>query len=398
MTKFSAIALALAVSASCSKKDNKDAPAPAPTPAAPTPAPAKPAPTPEPKASAVKVDPEIARLVKEIVAKCEIQPDTMYVSCNGNEAYAVVEYAAKNKLSNTYESLAEIALTDGAKDPKVRAAVVGTWNTFRDRDLQKQNSTPAAADRVLALYPQAINDSFAYAAGIPLIAGKRAELTAVLDKLPLSTLKTRSIEYYLDWGGIAALPDVQHFYETATDDKVRASAARSVGFAFGGLLSPHPIADADKTKLCDWAKSIATDAKTETTSKTLGAALDALGKCSGTYIDDALAVIQTRLAAAKLNETLADSLHHTCWAEGIVGGTPNGTKEQCAKAFGILEKALGDKTIDKSALQSGIFTAEFLGKNSPDLKPKAVALVSRFASNKDVAPVVKDTLARLQKK
>lgn len=395
MTKLSSILMSVALCASaCSKKDNQ---APAPNPkvsVTPTPAPAHEA----PKASTVTIDPEVQRLVKEIVAKCDVQPEYMQVSCNGNEAYAVIDYAAQKKLTSTFESLAEIALTDGAKDPKVLTAVLATWNTFRDVDLQKKNSTPAAAERVLKLYPLAAKASaFSYAAGIPLVAGKRAELTAVLDKLPAdSNLKARSIESYLDGGGIAALPDVQNYYKTSTDDGIRSAALWSVGVALGGVLAPGQVSDADKTQMCDWVKSVVKDPAASGDSQAFAGAIESLSRCKGAYIDDALAAIASRLATMKLNERLANGLNHMCWAEAVVGGTPNGSKEQCAKAFSTLEKAMAVKDVDKSGLEAGLFAAEYLGKNSPDLKSKAKALIGKFASNKDVGKTAKDSLGRLK--
>src|SRR5687768_14360676 len=128
----------------CEKKEEppKTTPTAAPTTSAATTTSAA-APT-----GAVGIDPEIQKKVQAIVTGCSIDEKEMRVSdCKNNEDRAVINYAAEKKISNAFESLAEIALTEGAKDKKVLAAVVGTWNTFKDPELQKQNSTPAAAER-----------------------------------------------------------------------------------------------------------------------------------------------------------------------------------------------------------------------------------------------------------
>ncbi len=395
----SILMMSVALCAACSKKDDKAA-TPAPEsktaakeePKAATPTPAKE----EPKKSTVTVDPEIARMVKEIVAKCDIQVDSMYVSCNGNEPYAVINYAADKKISNAFESLAEIALTDGAKDPKVLVAVVATWNSFQDHALEKQNSTPAAAERVLELYPKAAKaSSWQYAAAIPLIAGKRAELTAIVNKLPPEQ-QAPTITWYLDWGGIAALPDVQAFYKGAANDDVRRAAAWSVGVSLGAMYQPENVPDADKAQMCDWAKTLVKDPATP--EPAFGGAAESLSRCKGAYLDDVLAAVEVRLGTGKLTDTLANSLHHMCWAEGLVGGTPNGSKEQCAKAFALVEKGLSDKDASVAGRTAGLYAVEFIGQNAPDLKAKAKALAGKFSADKDLGQAAKVALDGLNKK
>lgn len=403
MTKLHSLLLATALCASCSKsKDDKasgSASAQAPEaktvttdkPTAPPPAaePAKPA-------STVTVDPEIQRMVKDMVAKCTIDTTYMNVQCNNNEDGAIIDYAAQKKISNMFESLAEIALTDGAKDPKTFTAIVATWNTFRDPALEKQNATPAAAERVLKLYPTAAKaGNWQYAAAIPLIAGKRAELTEIISKLPPEQ-EAAAVQQYLMWGGAAALPDVQTIYKTATDDQVKSAATNGVGLAIGGPFSDGTASDADKATLCDWAKSVVTDASAS--EPAFAGAAESLDRCKGAYIDDVIAGVDARLAKGKLTFRLANNLYHTCWAEGLVGGTPNGTKDQCAKAFAVLAKGIDDKDAPVDGRTTGLSSVGFLGENDPDLKPKAKALAGKYASDKQLGQSAKSALDDLNKK
>lgn len=122
------------------------------------------------------------------------------------------------------------------------------------------------------------------------------------------------------------------------------------------------------------AKGIAADASVSDSS--LGAALDSLSRCGGAYIDAGLAAIEASIKAKHLSTTTDDALHHMCRAEGMIGGTNNGSKEQCAKAFALLEGGINDKDHRPGSVKQGVFTAEMLGKNPPDLKPKAKALLT----------------------
>jgi hypothetical protein len=277
-----------------------------------------------------------------------------------------------------FESLAEIAVT--AKDPKVKAAVIGTWNTFSDRALEQGNATAAAASRVLALYPQVPGDAdrFAYAAPIPLIAGQRAQLTAVLSKLPASRLKDASIQWYLDAGGTAALPDVQAFYTGATTDGQRAAALWSVGIAVY-----NQVADADKAAMCDWTKAVAADPATTTSA--LASATSSLGRCKGAYIDGARAALAGRIAKEHVTETTANALQHMCWSEGVVGGAVNATPAQCAQTLAILDKAVSDKDAAAPAVRQALWVVEMIGKYGDGQREPAKALLTRFKNNADKA-------------
>src|SRR5262245_30837361 len=207
--------------------------------------------------SAVQIDPEVEKRIKDIVANCTVDETSLSVSsCKGDEQYAPLNYAADKKIGNFFESIGEIALTQGAKDKKIFGAVVSTWNTFRDVELQKKNSTAAAAERVIKLVALVPDDvyGFAYAAAVPLLAGQRDKLTAALAaKKPGSRLRAGMYAWYLNWGGAAALQDVQAFYSKATTDEERYQATWSVGIANHEGSS---VPDADKTKMCDWAKSM----------------------------------------------------------------------------------------------------------------------------------------------
>jgi hypothetical protein len=328
----------------------------------------------------VVIDPEIQKKVQAIVTGCQVDEKYLSVSgCKNSEDYAVIEYAAQKKISNTFESLAEIALTEGAKDKKVLAAVVGTWNTFKDPELQKQNSTPAAAERVLKLYEQVPDDHrrFADAAAIPLLAGKREQLTALVKKRPAkSDLKTSTITNYLRWGGAGALADAKDFLKNATTDDEKYSAVWGVGVA---AFDPK-LPEADKTKMCDWAKEVASDASLS--ARVFGAAVDSLGRCKGPYIDHALTVIEARIAKEKMSEPVANGLHHMCWAEGVIGGTVNGTQPQCEKALALLIKGAEDKDTPPAAASQAVWAIEMLGKNGGQEK-KAKEALDKLSNHKE---------------
>jgi hypothetical protein len=385
MKKLVPACTALALIATGCSKQKEEPPAAEPKAATPTPVePTAPSPPPAPPAPpGIQIDPEIHELVKAIVSGCTVDEQAGSVwDCKNGEDYAVINYAAPKRLTSTFESLAEIALTDGAKDPKVLTAVIATWNSFGDRELQKLNSTPAAAERVLKLFEKVSPDAdrFAYAAPIALAAGKKDALTAILKKLPAtSRLKQASVQQYLSWGGVAALPDVQAFFQSGANDEEKAAAVWSVGVA---LYDPA-VAEGDKAQMCDWAKTIAADPAI--TTRVLASASGSLARCKGAYIDAALSAVEARIAAEKLSDRASDSLHHLCWAEGIVGGAVNGTKEQCERGFAILARALTDKDAPPGALRQGVWVAEMLGKNGEGLDKQAKALISKFKSHKDAA-------------
>jgi hypothetical protein len=355
---------------------------------------------PEPAAPAsVKIDPEIDKRVKAIVANCKVDAENNSISdCKSGEDEDIFKYANdnKDKATGLFESLAEIALTDGAKDPKVLVAVVETWPGFSDHAFEKKASTPAAAERVIKLYDK-VNPSsnrWGNAARVPLLAGKHADLAAALAKLGNDRAELRHHAYsdFAQFGGMDALADVQAVYKSTKDELDKSAALRGVGFA----VHENAIADADKAKACDWVKGVAADASVSDSS--LGASLDSMSRCGSAYIDAGLAAIEANIKAKHLSTTMTGALHHMCWAEGMVGGTNNGSKEQCAKAFALLEGGLNDKDAQPGSLKGGVFTAEMLGKNSPDLKPKAKALLTKLSSNKDkdVADAAKSTLKTLK--
>ena len=189
-----------------------------------------------------------------------------------------------------------------------------------------------------------------------------------------------------------ALADVQAVYKTSKDEADKAAALQGVGIA----VHTNTLADADKGKACDWVKEAAADASVADGS--LGAALDSMSRCGSAYIDAGLAAIEANIKAKHLSETTEDALHHMCWAEGMIGGTNNGSKEQCVKAYALLEAGMNDNDVPPAALSGGVFVVEMLGKNSPDVKPKAKALLKKLSSNKDknVADAAKRSLESLK--
>lgn len=405
MKKF-AIAVALLAAAGCGKKNDGDASKkttepektkePEKTPDKPkevAKTPDKPKETPAP--AGVKIDPEIAKRVKAVVDNCTFDMDNKRFSdCKNNESDEIFQYALKNKSTTIFESMAEIALTDGAKDPKYLIAVSESWPQFSDRDIQKGASTPAASERVIKLF-SVVNpgsERFSNAAAIPLLAGKRADLTAALIKLgdDRAELRRASFQQYLKFVGAEGLADLQAYYKSAKTDDDKIAAVGAVGYGI------KDVPDADKAKLCDWAKEVAAD--TSLTPFALRGALDSLSRCGGAYIDAALTDIEASIKDKKLNRHTSEMLYHMCWAEGVVGGTVNGTKEQCAKAYTILENGFNDKDAPPAEMSGSLFAIEMLGKGEAGNMPKAKALLTKLSSNKDknVADAAKGELKNLK--
>ncbi|MEO8701594.1 MAG: hypothetical protein ABI867_16230 [Kofleriaceae bacterium] len=389
------------VAVGCSKKDSGSAPPAKEEPKGSATEPVKDKPkTPEPTTSAsVKIDPEIDKRVKAIVASCKVDaPNNSISDCKAGEDEAIFKYALENKDKATglFESLAEIALTDGAKDPKVLVAVVETWPGFSDHDFEKKASTPAAGERVIKLYDKvnAHSSRWSNAARVPLLAGKHAELAAALAKLGADRAELRHDAYssFVEFGGMDALADLQAVFKGSKDELDRSAALQAVGRAVHG----NALADADKVKACDWVKGVAADSSVA--DGILGAALDSLSRCGSAYIDAGLAAIEANIKAKHLSTMADDALHHMCWAEGMIGGANNGSKEQCAKAFALLEAGVNAKDHQPASLSQAAFTAEMLGKNSAELKPKAKALLTKLAANadKDVAAAGKRGLDGLK--
>ncbi len=391
----------LIIVAGCSKKDSGSA-TQATEGSAVAPVKEKEAPkVPEPAraASTVKIDPEIDKRVKAIVANCTIDAANSSISdCKGGEDEAIFKYARDNmdKATGLFESLAEIAITDGAKDPKVLVAVVETWPGFSDHDFEKKASTPAAAERVIKLYDKvkASSDRWSNAARVPLLAGKHADLAAMLAKLPADRAELRHNAYrsFVQFGGMDGLADLQAVYTSTKDELDKSAAVYAVGLA----VHDNTLADADKVKACDWVKGAAADASVP--DGVLGAALDSLSRCGSAYIDAGLAAIEANIKAKHLSTTTSDALHHMCWAEGMVGGSNNGSKEQCAKAFSLVEAGINDKDAQPGSVAQAVFAVEQLGKNSPDLKAKAKALLTKLSASKDkaVADTAKGSLGRMK--
>ncbi|MEO8701922.1 MAG: hypothetical protein ABI867_17895 [Kofleriaceae bacterium] len=349
----------------------------------------------------MKIDPEIARRVKAVVENCKIEVPTWQIwDCKGDVRDQIVSYAVKDKVVGVYEMLAEMALTDGAKDKRLLVAIADSWPHFRDRAFQIQASTPAAAERVIALYARATGSERFPEAAVPLAAGKHAELSAALGKLPASSkLRHAAISAYLDWGGSTRLSDVQTFYAKASDDGERYAAAWAVGNAIGDNLDramgKPELAGADKTKLCDWVKGIATDAAA--TTGAVAGAVASLGRCQGAYIDDALTALEGQLANGKLTADLTTALHHMCWGGVVTGGTINGTKAQCARAFDLLATGVAGKDVPPGVLRTALWTAGALAQNEPGLGARTKQLLAKFTghADKDVADQARDGIKEI---
>ncbi|MFO0549725.1 MAG: hypothetical protein U0271_15135 [Polyangiaceae bacterium] len=389
-------------SGSASGKASASAPPKASTAAAATSTP--PVATAEPPKT-IELDKETERLLRAIVAACKIGDDASIGDCPKGEAQELGKYAKEKQPKNFHLTLAELALTEGKKDTKLAAAAMNSLSNYvvaGGVDWLKANATPEAATRVLQLIetaPDSYSFYFGSAVDVPLAAGKFAETTAALRKAASSSLRWSGFNAYLDYGGIAALPEVQTLAKDATlKPSERASLISGVGRAvYPGLFGSDPVLpDADKTTACDWAKTYLSDAD----PKLANAAADSMGRCRGAYVDAALEALGPRLEKEKVDTELVASVYHQCWAEGVVGGAVNGTPDQCKKTLDLVEKALGVKDLETSTVRWAVMVVGWLGESQADNVKKAQSILGKYVGNKEksVAEAAKEGLDKLKKK
>ncbi len=342
------------------------------------------APSAAPAAPAFTPDPDVVKLVKAVATGCKIDADAFPRDCKANETDALYRYAGDKKPESFYATAADLALGEGAKDPQVFRAALYAFNFVPD-DVEwlQKNATPATAERTLKLLPlvdeQAASVFGTSASALLLLAGKRAEETAFLMKDAKPDIQAHMFAGYLRYGGVAAIDDVRAATKLP-NRTTRYDAASAVSYAMSSVLGgSHPLSDADHATMCDFAKELVASSD----EAVVGGASDSLARCKGPYIDFALQTLGARAESDKPTRQLSDAIYHQCWAEGVVGGAMNGSKEQCAKAIDILEKMADAKGIDDDALAGTLFSIGYVSKNGgPDLTKRGKAILAKFAGNK----------------
>ncbi|MBK8942801.1 MAG: hypothetical protein IPM79_35685 [Polyangiaceae bacterium] len=249
--------------------------------------------------------------------------------------------------------------------------------------MAQRRRDPEAAERTLKLLagaPEGYGWTVNMAAKVPLAAGKVDETVAALrgSKAKLKSAYSLLIPY----AGIGALPAAQAVARDASlGPEVRANAVRGVSRAVDpGIFRNEPVLEAsDKTKACDWAKELASDA----TPQIANAAADALSYCEGAYIDAALTALAPRVDAEKPTNQLIASVFHQCWGHAVVGRPPNGSQAQCKKAIELVDK-LSTKEQLAAGDASWIATvAGGIGRDCGDCKPKAKEILGRIKGHKE---------------
>jgi hypothetical protein len=348
-------------------------------------------------APALKIDAEAQKLLAAIVAKCKVDEDDGDIdSCPDEESRKLFEYARDKKPPNVVETLAEAAVKAGEQDKKTRGAAVAmlSWMAREcDRDWLKQNSTPAAAERVLKLagtLPESFWMSGADAcAAIPALGGRAVELAAELDKRsPNENFPSSVVAWMLEYGGSAVLPVLESLTKSKAE-KMRNAATRAADVA---NASTSKLPEAERTRACDWAKGFIGNADPQVA----GGALGAMTRCKGAYLDAALDALEKRMGSGPLDETLAQLPHHACWAEGVVGGSVNGTPEQCKRALGLSAKAAETPSLKGEPLRLIVWGIAQIAQNG-NLRTEGKALLQKLASHpeKVAADAAREGLGKL---
>ncbi|MFO0618663.1 MAG: hypothetical protein U0414_39085 [Polyangiaceae bacterium] len=337
-------------------------------------------------APAFKADPEVVRLVKAIATGCTISNDGYARDCKAGEEEALFAYVRKNKPENYFGTLADLALGEGKSDKAlftVATHEIGFLPSDMGEGWYAKNGTPEAVDRLLqavaAVEPSRLSRVGPGVSAVVLAAGKRAEFMRFLDARPATDdLRRSAVLYWIKYGGVEALADLDHF-ASAGDETVRYDAGWSPGVALPGPFGGTPVPDATKQTICDAAKKLLDH---EDRSVFHGAA-ESLSRCKGPYLDAALDALEKRVSGSGPTKGDANSLYHMCWAEGVVGAAPNGTKEQCERALAALEKLAEREGADSDDVFMAVFAARTFARDVPDLKPRARALRDRFKSHKE---------------
>jgi hypothetical protein len=342
-----------------------------------------PAPAASPAATEAKleIDPETKKLFEAILASCKMQEGGGIDSCPSQEDQKLFDYARDKKPPHLVETIAEITVS--SKEAKALAAAVGMlrWMaTELDRDWLKQNATPAAAERMLKLVETA-DDELKYtfpepAAAVILLAGKHADLDAALKKRkPESRLTASTYSYFADYGGVAVLPLLDALTKSPNED-LRYAATQAASIA---MYRPK-LSEEDQKKVCDWAKGyLAHDDEAVSAG-----AVDGMSRCKGVYIDAALDAFEARVGKGALGYRWAQVPHHSCWAEGRVGGIINGTNEQCKRALSLSDKALQSKELKGEPRRVVVFGIEMIAKNA-NLQTEAKPILQKYVADSESA-------------
>lgn len=381
----SLVAAVLLAAAGCGSESPSSASAEPAKSAAPTAGATTPAPAAEKK---IELDAETQKLVRAAAEKCATNDATEAVEkCPAGEYDAIGTYAKDKKPANFHVTLAEMALTEGAKDKKIYAVAMNALGNFADaggRDWLKAGATPEAAERTLKLIadaPEGYGWYFGRAVTIPLSAGRIDETTAALKATKAKDVRRNGFVYYLKYAGIGALPAVQALVkDSSLKPEERGAAMRSVssGVDKGIFGNEVTLGDADKTKACDWAKEMAGDADFDVAKN----AWDALGDCGGAYIDAALTAIEP-LAATGTHHEMITGAFHQCWGHAVVGRPPNGNAEQCKKAFDIVVKVSERSDIKPHSLSWAVTVLGAIARDTADIRAKGKDLVTKYKTHKE---------------
>lgn len=333
-------------------------------------------------------DVEVVNLLKAIASGCEVDDARAAVrACKANEDETLTRYIEEKKPDALYGTAALVAVVAAAaKDRKLFAVAVNTFNRLpADPAFLKANATTGAAAAVAKLLPLVPEGMDAYlaqgAAAVMLLAGRRAELTMLLssagtgDGTVKPTVAKSMWTYYLKYGGVDAIDDLRGALKSR-DAGARYNAAIAPAASLG---ANSPLSDSDRVKVCDFAKEVVAMGD----DATLGAAADSLAECGGAYSDAALDALATKTGGPTASSGVIHGAYHQCWSRGIVGGKVNGTKAQCERALGILEKITEIKDLDPETLGSALWALGYTGKNGGDETFKrAKAILAKFAGHK----------------
>lgn len=356
-----------------------------------------------PQPKAIELDPEVQKLVKAAVEKCKVSDyDESVSDCPADEMEAIGKYAKEKKPKNFHLTLAEMALTDGAKDKKVYAVAVNALGNYVEsggRDWTKAAATPEVVERTLKILsgaPEKYGDYVNYAAKLGWAAGKFDETVAAL-KASKAKVRRGGFSSILALGGIAGLPTAQALVkDTTLKPEERAGAVRAVNAAVDpGWFGEVPVmAEPDKAKVCDWAKELINDETLEVAN----AAADALSVCGSAYIDAALVGLAARVEKEPASNALIGSVFHQCWGQAVVGRKPNGNMEQCKKAIELVDKLSKKDPLQASDANWINIVAGGIGKDCEECKPKAKEILGRFKDHKEkyVADSAKKELEKLK--
>jgi hypothetical protein len=358
----------------------------------------------------VAVNPDVKKLVDDVVANCKIEADSGSVSdCKNNELDAPFKFVSDKAPEDFYVSIAEIVVTDGAKDKNRYVAALAVANgagSGTGKEWLQKNATPAAAKRYLKIVDAASDNVGSLIGGIgaaiPIYAGMQKDLDAILAKKPAGSLKTDLLDYYVTYGGTAALASLDAMLKTATDPGDRSAMVWAAGVAlaqpWNSAGATFSLADADKAKVCDWAKGYLEDAM----PRVADSAASSLGRCGGAYIDNALDALGKRSEKEKVDDGLTGALKDQCWAESSINPV-NGSIDQCKKDLGILEKMSARADLDTEGLRSTLWALSTVGKygcgkgygstvRNADCVKHAKDVISKFTSSKDksIADGIKD--------